>query len=763
MQKIICIIIGLFLITTGLIGVSQKIKTDNGKKIISLEKNDFASLNLQGNWVYVRNYNNYAPNGMPDFDQEQDEWKKIINYINANGQLDTTSTQGDDLFVQCLPPCIAPGVNAHLETTPVGGDREKFYFCGPTAAADVLWWTDSKVEKNGYPDGNADTCTLVTNYSGITDDHHLNNVRPLIEDIAINWTGTALDCTTSILMMRTGLQDYIDNKTNFQYTVSSFTPSQFNINNLWDWIKWGYGVILLIDSVEGGHWIVLNGVNKNTHKIQISDPDLDIQNPTSDHSLHNDASIVSHDTYSLATGTLHIQDYIGLGANITAAVIVGPTWIINPSFPIPNLDIGIPPQPSIAREQILISSDAPGDVEAIEIHYYLPDGIDYDGDATVDGTPQEPVIIGNELIWYIDFLFPQQQKIIEFNIIAIDPQFQILKRWVRGWGFCPTENSQVYGDNVGELNIIDDILPEIENVEHLLDVVEKTLIISCDVSDNWIIDQVKTYISGPNGFEDSYELEKITEDTYEVLIDILEWESGFYSYYIWAMDLGGNEVASSVYDFQIPSETQLLADADGPYEGNIMEDIEFDSTVTGGVPPYEYLWDYGDGNTSSGDPHPTHNYGSAGNYTIILTVTDSEEDTASDTTWTYINAPPNSPIIDGPQQGKEGLKYTYTAITTDPDGDQIFYIWNFSDSIELIETLIPLDSGEICKLNHTFAEKGDYTLRVKSRDIYDAESEWSEPLEISIPKIKIYISSIQIFFKILERFPFFEKILNQIL
>jgi PKD repeat protein len=239
-------------------------------------------------------------------------------------------------------------------------------------------------------------------------------------------------------------------------------------------------------------------------------------------------------------------------------------------------------------------------------------------------------------------------------------------------------------------------------------------------------------------------------------------DPGTYSLRVMAEDENGAQSDWSQALGVVIENEPLTVDAEGPYEGNIMEDIEFDSIVTGGIPPYEYLWDYGDGNTSSGDPHPTHNYGNAGNYTVMLTVTDSEDDTASDTTWTYINAPPKTPIIDGPQHGKEGLKYIYTATTTDPDDNQIFYIWNFSDSSELIETLTPLDSGEICKLNHIFTEKGDYTLRVKARDIYDAESEWSDPLEISMPKNKVI--DISLFIQnFIQRFPFMVKILKQII
>ena len=51
--------------------------------------------------------------------------------------------------------------------------------------------------------------------------------------------------------------------------------------------------------------------------------------------------------------------------------------------------------------------------------------------------------------------------------------------------------------------------------------------------------------------------------------------------------------------------------------------IDFLSTTAGGTPPYSYLWDFGDGQTST-EENPTHTYDSTGPYTITLLVHDAE-------------------------------------------------------------------------------------------------------------------------------------------
>ena len=64
----------------------------------------------------------------------------------------------------------------------------------------------------------------------------------------------------------------------------------------------------------------------------------------------------------------------------------------------------------------------------------------------------------------------------------------------------------------------------------------------------------------------------------------------------------------------------FIADANGPYAGEIKEDIQFLGDATGGEGSYNWSWDFGDGKFSW-DEDPIHNYSSEGVYIVNLTVT----------------------------------------------------------------------------------------------------------------------------------------------
>lgn len=74
----------------------------------------------------------------------------------------------------------------------------------------------------------------------------------------------------------------------------------------------------------------------------------------------------------------------------------------------------------------------------------------------------------------------------------------------------------------------------------------------------------------------------------------------------------------------------IQAEANGPYNGYAYTPLQFIGTIYGGIPPYTYHWDFGDGFTST-EQNPTHNYSAVGNYTATFTVIDSEENISHDT------------------------------------------------------------------------------------------------------------------------------------
>lgn len=79
--------------------------------------------------------------------------------------------------------------------------------------------------------------------------------------------------------------------------------------------------------------------------------------------------------------------------------------------------------------------------------------------------------------------------------------------------------------------------------------------------------------------------------------------------------------------------------------------------------------------------------------------------------------PPSAPVITGPAQGKPNTELEYTFVATDEDGDDIAqYIINWGDGSAEEILIGPWASGEEVTAKHTWAEKGDYTIRAKAKD-----------------------------------------------
>ena len=74
--------------------------------------------------------------------------------------------------------------------------------------------------------------------------------------------------------------------------------------------------------------------------------------------------------------------------------------------------------------------------------------------------------------------------------------------------------------------------------------------------------------------------------------------------------------------------------ADDYYSGSKLY-VYFTPTIYGGFAPYKYLWDFGDGETST-DSHPRHHYKKDGTYTVSVTVTDDKGNTFTETREDYL-------------------------------------------------------------------------------------------------------------------------------
>ena len=98
------------------------------------------------------------------------------------------------------------------------------------------------------------------------------------------------------------------------------------------------------------------------------------------------------------------------------------------------------------------------------------------------------------------------------------------------------------------------------------------------------------------------------------------------------------------------------------------------------------------------------------------------------------STPPEKPSRpSGPVKPSIKTSNTYTATTTDVDGDEIYYLFEWGDGT-FSGWKGPYSSGQEGSASHKYSKEGSFSIRVKAKDEHGVQSPWSDPLPIQSPK-----------------------------
>jgi len=88
----------------------------------------------------------------------------------------------------------------------------------------------------------------------------------------------------------------------------------------------------------------------------------------------------------------------------------------------------------------------------------------------------------------------------------------------------------------------------------------------------------------------------------------------------------------------------------------------------------------------------------------------------------------------GPTIGFPGTSYTYTTSSSDNIQNKIQYGWDWNGDDVVDEWTVFFTSEEPCETSYIWNQNGTYQIKVKAMDDQGFQSDWSQPLSITMPK-----------------------------
>jgi len=133
---------------------------------------------------------------------------------------------------------------------------------------------------------------------------------------------------------------------------------------------------------------------------------------------------------------------------------------------------------------------------------------------------------------------------------------------------------------------------------------------------------------------------------------------------------------------------------------------------------------------------------------IIITTNQGSCECVSSSDFTIGQGNENNPpaIPDrpsGPYKGSTNINYSFSTVTTDPEGDEIKYGWDWDDDSIIDTWTNTSSSGTVIQLNHSWNESGIYSIKVLAEDQDGLQSDfsdsWSILIDINQSCIPLYI------------------------
>jgi len=279
-------------------------------------------------------------------------------------------------------------------------------------------------------------------------------------------------------------------------------------------------------------------------------------------------------------------------------------------------------------------------------------------------------------------------------------------------------------------------------------------------------------IDGMNGWENfNVNCDVNPEDTYYLMFKLTSHDSGAAVYGSWENPYPNGEVhyytdgswetrnncdlGFKIFGNRVPNEEPDPPSNPSPSDG--ATDVNLNPTLSVYVSDYDgdnmdvTFYDASDDNVIDID-YNVPDGGTASvtwsglsyltTYNWYTKANDGEDTTRgpSSGSWSFTtrsNLPPTKPTTpSGPRTGHHGKSYTYSTRSTDPEGDQIKYYFDWGDGTGDWTSYV--SSGQSKSKSHTWNSPGTYEIKTKAKDEHGEESGMSNGYTVSITNLDPY-------------------------